>query len=91
MSTNNNSYVQNNYNQAQQQLTFDQLINQLKAITEKQEQSQMLLISIFQIIGIDDKMQTIYDKVKSGENANQTEGVFIINGSLNQRDRKIMG
>lgn len=37
MSTNNNSYAQNNYNQAQQQLTFDQLINQLKAITEKQE------------------------------------------------------
>ena len=84
MSTNNNSYAQNNYNQAKQQLTFDQLINQLKAITEKQEQSQMLLISIFQILGIEDKMQIIYDKVKSGENANQTEGVFIINGSINQ-------
>ena len=44
----------------------------------------MLLISIFQILGIEDKMQIIYDKVKSGENANQTEGVFIINGSINQ-------
>ena len=29
-------------------------------------------------------MKIIYDKVKAGENANQTEGVFIINGSLNQ-------
>ena len=37
MSTNNNSYAQNNLNKAQQQLTVDQLINQLKAITERQE------------------------------------------------------